>query len=307
MSVSAQRPAELSGGPSVVAIGTFDGVHRGHQVLVRRAVRAAAGRGLRAIAVTFHPHPAHVVRPDEAPALLMIPARRVRTLRDTGADDVAVLAFDEDLSRSSPEGFVNDVLVDGLGARHVVVGGNFRFGHRGAGDVAVLRELGRDRGFEVEVVELLHLAGTRISSSEIRSRLVEGDLDWACRALGRPHIVDGTVVEGDRRGRELGVPTANVQLPEAILLPALGVYAGRVRLPSGDRVPAATSIGERPTFGRGPVTIEAHLIDWQGDLYGEQVGVELRYRLRGEEHFDDVDALVRQMRRDIAEATRILG
>ncbi len=296
-----------SGGPSVVTIGFYDGVHRGHQAIIRRALRAARSRGVRAVALTFDRHPMRVVRPEEAPPLLMTHERRLATTAALGVDTVVALPFTEEVAELPPEAFVDDVLVGALGAREVVVGANFRFGRRAAGDVETLSALGRDRGYEVDAVGLVVTGGTPISSTAIRARVAGGDVAWAARALGRSHVVEGVVEEGDRRGRELGVPTANVAVDPAIQVPGVGIYAGAVLLDDGSRVPAATSIGRRPTFGGDTVTVEAHLIDWSGDLYGRHIVVEVRHRLRDEERFTDAEALVAQMRRDVAEARRLLG
>lgn len=294
-------------GPSVVTVGFYDGVHRGHQAIIRRALRAARSRGVRAVALTFDRHPMRVVRPQEVPPLLMTHERRLATTAALGVDTVVALPFTEEVASLAPEAFVEHVLVGTLDAREVVVGTNFRFGARAAGDVGTLSALGGERGYEVDAVGLVTTGGAPISSTAIREHIGAGDVAWAARALGRAHLVEGVVGEGDRRGRELGVPTANVAVDPAIQLPAVGIYAGRVLLDDGSRVPAATSIGRRPTFGGDAVTVEAHLIDWDGDLYGRQVAVEVRHRLRDEERFTDAEALVAQMRRDVADARRLLG
>lgn len=297
---------DVRAAPSAVTIGFFDGVHRGHQSIIGRAIEHAEQRELRSVAVTFDRHPMRVVAPASVPPLLMTAERRVRTLKETGVQRVVVLEFDEELSRLSPNEFVDHVLVDGIDARHVVVGSNFRFGHKAAGDVSELERLGSDRGFDVEPVDLVTMDAETISSTAIREHLQAGDVDWAASALGRPFVVDGAVVPGEGRGGEqLGVPTANVAPSKGVQIPGYGIYAGFAHTPAG-RVPAATSVGVRPMFdGRHP-TVEAHLIDWDGDLYGQRISVEFAHRIRNEESFDSTDELIAQMQRDIARARELL-
>ncbi len=420
---------EVPPGPSAVTIGFFDGVHRGHQLLVERARRHAAPRSLRTVAATFDRHPTQVIRPGSEPPLLMTLERRIRTLHEVGADFVLVIPFTVELSELSPQAFVDAVLVRALRTQVVVVGENFRFGHLAAGDASRLSQLGTHRGLEVEVVELLTLDGLQVSSTEIRTHLAAGDVEWAAAALGRPHVVDGVVVPGEGRGRSIGIPTANVEVTSRTQLPANGVYAGHVvvssdvlqtpragaqpgtsssrpltsppagpgallgaskdrslpqdrgsalppsrtagprtdstrppgvtssrpsdlrrftgrpertpglsqsdvsssgtnlsRAASEDRseledissalpsqagsslrLPAVTNIGVRPTFGGETLTLEAHLLDFQGDLYGVQLAVELQHRLREERRFADPKELVSQIRSDIARARDLLG
>jgi riboflavin kinase / FMN adenylyltransferase len=295
---------------TVVTIGFFDGVHRGHRSIVRRALRATRARRtarevVRSVVLTFDRHPMAVVRPESTPALITPHEHRYRLLAGLGPDLVVALPFDRELAGLEPDVFVQRILVERLGAAEVVVGENFRFGRRAAGDVATLTRLGAERGFTAQTVPLLALGGTTISSTAIREHAAAGDVAWASRALGRPFALIGEVGAGDRRGRELGVPTANLVLGGDELIPAHGVYAGSVVV-DGKRVPAATSIGVRPTFGEGAVTVEVHLIDWEGDLYGERIEVQLRHRLRDEQHYDDVDALVAQMHRDIDRTRRLI-
>lgn len=294
-------------GPSVVTIGFFDGVHRGHQAIVDRAVRDAEERGIPAVAVTFDRHPMEVVRPGAVPDLLMTHERRVHTLAGTGVDGVAVLPFDQELSRLPPEAFVDQILVDGLDVREVVVGANFRFGHKAAGDTGTLQELGRERGFDVVAVDLLELDGGPVSSTAIRDAVAEGDVAWARRALGRPFLLEGPVVRGEGRGREIGVPTANIEVSDALRLPANGIYAGWAQIEDdADRWPAATNVGVRPTFDGQTVTVEAHLLDFDADLYGRHVAVSFTHRIRDEERFDSVDELIDAMRADIEQARQLL-
>lgn len=295
--------------PRAASIGFFDGVHRGHRTIIRRAMRAARrdGSELPTAAVTFDRHPLATVRPEAVPSLLTTDERRFALLAGSGVDLVVPLPFDEEMARMSPEDFVGEILVGRLGVTHVAVGANFRFGRRAAGDVGTLSRLGAEHGFVVDTVDLLGLAGETISSTAVRERLAEGDIRWAARALGRYPTLEGPVVAGDRRGRDLGFPTANVAVAEAIQLPALGVYAAFAHLPDADVVPAAVSIGTRPQFDGRDVRVEAHLLDWDGDLYGAELQVELRRYLRGEQRFDDVDGLVAQMDEDVARTRSIVG
>ncbi|MDP9021351.1 MAG: bifunctional riboflavin kinase/FAD synthetase [Actinomycetota bacterium] len=297
---------EVEAAPSVVTIGFFDGVHRGHQAIFDRTAASAEELGLRALAVTFDRHPSEVLRPGSQPPLLMTRERRVRTLLEVGADRVLVLPFTLELSQLEPAAFVDQVLVAVLDVRKAVVGSNFRFGHRASGDVSLLADLGTAHGFDVEAVPLRSHLDRPISSSTIRQRLADGDVRWVAEALGRPHVLDGTVVRGDRRGHQLGVPTINVDVSERMAFPANGVYAGDVDIPDG-RWPAVTSVGTRPTFDGETVTVESHLLDFDGDLYGAQVSVGFTHRLRDELKFDTVGDLVAAMEDDIRHARALLS
>ena len=295
-------------GPSAVTIGVFDGVHRGHQRIVARAAEVAATDRLPLVVVTFAPHPDEVIRPGSHPPLLCTLRRRVQLLSELGADAVCVLEFTLDFSRLSPDEFVHAVLADRLHARRVVVGENFRFGHRAAGDVALLAELGEKYDFAAEGVPLLTEDGVRVSSSLIRDRLAAGDLAGAAHYLGRPHRVEGVVVRGAQRGRTLGIPTANLETPPYPAIPADGVYAGWLSSLDEDgleaqRWPAAISVGTNPTFGGQHRVVEAYALDRDDlDLYGVRVAVDFSARLRGMVRFDTVDALTTQMRLDVAQA-----
>ncbi len=292
--------------PSVVTIGNFDGVHRGHQVLLRRTVDAATARGLRSVAVTFDPPPMALLRPELAPPLLQTVDERCHQLRAAGADLVLVLPFTRELAALTPAAFVERVLAGPLQARRVVVGTNFRFGHRAAGNVVTLVEEGEQHGFEVEAVTLLELGGVTISSSAVREHLQAGDVGWVGLALGRPPRIAGTVVRGDARGRAIGFPTANLDVPNGLVLPADGVYAGYAEL-AGARHPAVVNVGVRPTFDGQRRTVEAHLLDLDLDLYGRQLGLALEYRIRGERRFDGVEALVAQIAVDAARSRELLA
>lgn len=299
--------------PSIVAIGFFDGVHRGHQSLISRAVRAAHSRGLRSVVVTFDRHPLEVVNPGARPPLLMTLDQRLRALAALDIDLVVALPFDDSLRHLPPTDFVDHVLAGPLQARHVVVGANFRFGHKAAGDVTTLADLGPAFDFTSEAVTLLEMDDVVVSSTEIRAAVERGDVAQAARWLGRPHVLEGVVVRGDQRGRALGFPTANLHVDERAAIPAEGVYAGRFRL-AGDGSdqatwhPCATSIGVNPTFGGvTSLRVEAFLIDYDDDLYGVEAAVDFRHHLRGQQRFDAVEDLIAQMDADVARARELLG
>jgi riboflavin kinase/FMN adenylyltransferase len=292
-------------GRSVVTIGAFDGVHRGHQRDLARATEIGRQRGLPVVAVTFDPHPDEVTRPGSHPAALSSARRRTELLGGFGVDAVCVLPFTLEFSRLDPDEFVRTVLVDRLHAAAVVVGEDFRFGHKAAGDVHLLATLGEKYDFIAEGLPLLAAEGQTVSSTAIRSMLEAGDVAAAAKALGRPHRVEGTVVRGHQRGRQLGFPTANLETPPHTAIPADGIYAGYLFQLDRDgaeaeRWPAAISIGTNPTFGEGARTVEAYALDRDDlDLYGVHAAIDFTRRLRGTLRFDSVDALVEQMRRDV--------
>ena len=290
---------------TVVTIGAYDGVHRGHRALLARVRAMAAEAGARSAVVTFDRHPATVVRPGSAPKLLTDLEQKLELLAESGVDDCVLIRFDERRSRQSADEFVQEILVDCLGARAVVVGHDFHFGHRRGGDVELLRRRGAELGFEVSDVQFAGDGGEPISSTRIRALLSAGDVEAAARLLGRPHEVRGRVERGDARGRQLGYPTAKLAVPSSICLPADGIYAGWYERPAGEAHPAAISVGRRPTFhdDASPV-LEAHLLDFDGELYGEVARVRFVARLRDEERFDTGDELAAQMSRDV-EATRL--
>jgi riboflavin kinase/FMN adenylyltransferase len=298
---------------SVVTIGVFDGVHRGHRRIIARAGEVAAERGLPLVVVTFDPHPDEVVRPGTHPALLCTARFRVELLDRLGVDAVCVLPFSVEFSRLAAEEFVRMVLADGLHAAAVVVGENFRFGHKAAGDVSLLGELGEKYNFTAEGVPLFTDGGVTVSSSSIRALLAAGDVAGAARDLGRPHRVEGIVVRGHLRGRALGFPTANAEPPPYTAIPADGVYAGWLAALEADgseieRWPAAISVGANLTFDSVDRTVEAYALDRDDlDLYGMHVAIEFAQRLRGMERFGSVAELVEEMRHDVAEARAIVG
>jgi riboflavin kinase/FMN adenylyltransferase len=298
-------------GPCVVTIGVFDGVHRGHQRIVGQVTEEAAELGLPVVVVTFDPHPVEVVRPGSHPPLLCTPRRRAELLAGLGVDAVWMLPFTAEFSRLGPDEFVRAVLVDRLHAARVIGGENFRFGHRAAGDVALLAELGEKYDFTAEGVPLLAVDGVLISSSEIRERLAAGDVAGAARDLGRPHRVEGVVVRGQQRGRTLGFPTANLETLPYTAIPADSIYAGwlaslEVGGAEAERWPAAISVGTNPTFGDQERSVEAYALDRADlDLYGVHVAVEFLARLRGMERFDSAEELIAQMHRDADDARRI--
>jgi len=304
------RPPEAG---SAVTIGAYDGVHLGHRFVIAQLKRQAADLGLATVVVTFDRHPAMVVRPGSAPRLLTDLDQKLELLADCGVDRTLVIPFDEGRSNESAEDFVRSVLIGALRARLVVVGEDFHFGHGRKGNVALLTELGVANGFVVSGVELSALGdGGPVSSTRIRQQLAEGDVAGAATLLGRPHQVRGEVVMGERRGaRLLGFPTANVAVPAEIALPADGIYAGRYARPDGALFDAAISIGPPPTFpspdGHLPgALVEAYLLDFDGDLYGEAARVSFVTRLRAQQRFEAVDDLVAQMHDDVAEARRLL-
>jgi riboflavin kinase / FMN adenylyltransferase len=291
---------------TAVTIGFYDGLHVGHRHVLSVLRDEAHRRGLASAVVTFDRHPATVVRPESAPLLLTDLEQKLELIEESGVDLVLVVAFDEARADESAEDFVSEVLVANLRAREVVVGSDFHFGHGRKGNVPMLRELGSDLGFEVLPVELTSDAGGVTSSTQIRQLVAGGDVAGAARLLGRPHQVRGVTVRGDGRGgTTLGMPTANVAVPPEIAVPGLGIYAGRYERPDGTAHAAAISVGRRPTFyaegsDHRPV-LEAHLLDFEGDLYGEPAKVSFIARLREERRFDSVDDLAAQMRRDVAE------
>jgi riboflavin kinase/FMN adenylyltransferase len=293
--------------PVVVALGNFDGVHLGHQEVLRRAVEEGRRRSMKVVAATFHPHPRAVLGAGDPPKLLTPVELRSEMLLAYGADEIWVIPFDVALSRKTPEQFVKDVLIGEGGAGVVVVGENFRFGHKAAGHFGDLHRLMRQEGGTAVGVQVRGggMEGG-ISSTRIRAMISAGEVTGAAGLLGRPYVLRGEVVVGDKRGRSIGFPTANV-LPDAeAVIPARGVYAGFVRF--GEKQYAAcTNVGVAPTFGRTESRVEAHLLDFEGDLYGRVVDASFVTRIREERRFSGVDELTEQIRRDVEEARIIVA
>jgi len=278
-----------------VAVGTFDGVHLGHREVIRGADTV----------LTFEPHPTAVIRPGAAPKLLTDPARKAQLIASLGVQELVVVPFDGGFAARSAQEFVDDVLVGAVGATHVSVGENFRFGHKAQGDADLLLA---DERFETRVVQLLEIDGEVVSSSHIRGLVLGGAIEYAGHLLGDPFTLSGPVVHGDERGRELGYPTANLVPDPLHVTPAHGVYAARATTREGETFPAAVNVGVRPTFvtGRGEL-IEAYLMDFSGDLYDSRLEIAFLKRLRGEKRFASVDALIAQMALDVQDARTVHG
>ena len=292
----------------VVALGNFDGVHLGHQEVLRRAVVEGRRRGMKVVAATFHPHPRTVLGAGDPPKLLTPVELRCEMLLGYGADEVWVIPFDVALSRKTPEQFVREVLIGEGGAGVVVVGENFRFGHKAAGHFSDLLRIMREAGGTAVGVQVRGGGGMEggISSTRIRALVSGGDVTEAAGLLGRPYVLRGEVVVGDKRGRSIGFPTANVLPDKDAVIPARGVYAGFVRF-GEEEYAACTNVGVAPTFGRTESRIEAYLLDFKGDLYGRVVDVSFVKRIRDERRFSGVDELTEQIRRDIEEARIMAG
>ena len=290
----------------MVSVGVFDGVHRGHRQLIERAVRRGRERGLPVVVVTFDPHPAELVRPGTHPARLSTLRRRAELIAECGADVFCVIPFTPQLSRMEPAEFAHEILVERLHAAVVVVGSNFTFGYRAAGEVTELARLGERFGFTVEALALISDDEVTFSSTYIRSCIDAGDVRAAADALGRDHRIDGVVVHGHKRGRDLGFPTANIACPPYTAVPADGVYAGWFAI--GDRaLPAAVSVGTNPTFSGRVRTVEAYVLDVDEDFYGHEVSVEFVHRLRGQETYDGFEPLIAQMNLDVERTRELLG
>lgn len=295
-------------GRSVVTIGVFDGVHRGHQAIIGHTVKLARDRGLHSVVVTFDPHPAEVVRPGSHPAVLTEPARKAELVEALDVDALCVVPFTPDFSRLPAEEFVHDILVERLHAAAVVVGENFRFGHRAAGDTALLERLGRSFGYAVDQAPLVSEGETVFSSTYIRACIDAGDVPAAAAALGRPHGLAGVIVRGDQRGREIGFPTANLMVHRYAAVPADGVYAAWF-VRGGDAAPlrAAVSVGTNPTFSGRERRVEAYVLDFDGDLYGERVRLDFVAQLREQRRYEGIEPLVAQIREDVAQTRAALG
>lgn len=283
-----------------VAVGTFDGVHLGHRRVIESAQAWGRAHDARTCVVTFDPHPLQVLQPDNPPRLITTTEVKADLIAELGVDELLMIPFTKEFSQLEAEQFCEDVLASALGARHVSVGENFRFGHGARGDAAMLEARPE---FETAIVPLVQHENEPVSSSRIRKLLAAGDVSSTARLLGAHFQLDGVVVRGDERGRALGVPTANVMPADNAIVPGTGIYAGRAH----DR-PAAISIGVRPTFGDdGELLVEAHLVDFEGDLYGETLRLVFLERLRDELRFDSADELIEQMRRDVERVREVVG
>jgi riboflavin kinase/FMN adenylyltransferase len=289
----------------VVALGNFDGVHAGHQAILRTAIERARAAGGHAFALTFEPNPARVLAPDHAPRLILTPEDKIELLRNSGIDGVLVLEFTRELSKLTPRDFAREYLLGRMGARSVVVGHSVSFGHNRAGNADVMAALGRELGFETTIVGPVKVDGIEASSTRIREAIAAADLRVAALLLGRPHFLTGPVVHGRERGRTIGFPTANIRsLTESI--PPDGVYATRLILPDG-AYPSITNIGMRPTFNEPERTIEAHVFDFDRDFYDQIVKLELIERIRPERKFENAAALAAQIASDLKRARELLS
>ena len=294
-------------GGSVVTVGTFDGVHRGHVAVLDQVLRIARERGARSVLVTFEPHPLEIVRPAAAPPLLTPGVEKLEILSRSGLDLVVLLPFTHELSQLTADEFVREILVGRLGMTHLVMGHDHGFGRGRGGDAETLRELGRELGFGVDVVPAVHIEGAPVSSTRIRHALLEGEVELAAAALGRPYALTGEVVHGDGRGRKIGYPTANLLIPDRRkLLPREGIYAVRATLEDG-LADGVLHLGPRPTFEGASPTVEVHLFDLDRDLYGQRLRVEICGWIRGIVAFDTVEELTRGIADDCAAARRLFA
>jgi len=292
----------LDDGASVATVGFFDGVHLGHQAVLARAVAAARERGVRSVAITFDRHPREVLTPGSEPRLLTTVERKASLIEVAGIDTLVVLPFDRDFSLIPAETFVEDTLVGGVHARHAVMGANFTFGFKARGTMETLPELGAPFGLTAAAVPLVDVDGRTVSSTSVRDALAAGDLEWPHVALGRRFVLDGEVVTGHGRGKGLGYPTANLRTWPRLLLPGQGIYVG-VAEHRGRRYRTALDVGTNPTFGVEPLHVEAFLLDYEGaDLPGEPLSIEFWARLRDEERYEDIGALVEAIEDDVARA-----
>lgn len=299
--------APADGQRSVITIGAYDGVHRGHQAVIAQVRKEAARLGCRSVVVTFDRHPASVVRPESAPKLLTDIDQKMAALAATGVDATFVVRFDTEAAQEDPAEFVRRVLVDTLRAQLIVVGEDFHFGYKRGGNVALLQELGKEHDFEVVPVQLIARpdgVAEPVSSTSIRRALAGGQVEVAANLLGRPFSVSGVVVHGDKRGRTIGFPTANIEVPNAMCLPADGVYSGTVQRADGSTHVCAINLGRRPTFFEHAdhSLLEAHLLDFDADLYGERVSVTFEHFLRSERKFEGLESIKTQLQLDVAAA-----
>ena len=304
--LDAIAPAEFAAG-SCIAIGKFDGLHRGHRAILARLVDEAREGGNRTVVLTFRNNPLSFLSPEACPLPLMSPEQRLEAFAEAGIDVCVMVEFDAGFASIPAEEFVTDVLVGKLNAKHVIMGADFRFGHRGAGDGVLLRELGERLGFGAEIVDWVDDGSGQVSSSRVREAVASGDVGSATRMLGRPPAVRGEVVRGDARGREIGFPTANLGGRIEGLVPADGVYAGTAVVDGVERI-AAISVGNNPTFTPDAQSrVEAFLLDFDGDLYGKRIEVRFAHRLRGMERYESLDALLEQMGADVARTRELIA
>jgi riboflavin kinase/FMN adenylyltransferase len=302
--ITSLEEAQL-GRPSVVTIGAFDGVHRGHQTLVRQLLAHAQRSGLTSVVLTFYPHPEMVLRGSRPGFYLTLPDTKAHLLGEMGIEWVVTHPFDDTVRHMRAADFVSSLL-NYLSMKSLWVGADFAMGYQREGNVEFLQGQAKLRGFDLRVVDLMDADGERISSSRVREVLAVGNVEEVARLLGRPHRVEGVVVRGAGRGRTIGIPTANLSIPEELAIPARGVYAGWVEF-SGRRESAVINVGLRPTFdGSGALTVEAHLLGYVGDLYDQSMQLSFTHRLRDEQKFDGIEALVTQIRRDIDRAAELL-
>ncbi len=292
---------------TAVAIGNFDGVHLGHRALIRRTRELADAHDAKAIALTFDPHPSAVVGNGKTPRRLATLERRIELLAEGGLDGVVIEPFTRELAGRSPSAFIDDVVRFGLRARAIVVGYDFTYGHGRAGTTSSLKGHGARAGVEVAIVPAVEIDGAAASSTRIRTLLAEGHLPEAEKLLGRPWDLDGVVIHGAKRGRAIGIPTANIEPTGDLLIPG-GIYAVTLTVEGGSPMPAVASLGSNPTFvEHGGLVLEVHVLDWDGDLYDKPVRTTFLSRLRDEAKFSSVESLVAQIRRDIDEARRVLA
>ena len=289
----------------VLTIGSYDGLHRGHQEIIRRVIERARERDGEALMLTFEPHPAKILRPEQPLPLITPYRKKVALLEEMGMDGVIILPFDEGLSRMSAEEFIREIIHGKIGPELIIVGYNFTFGHNREGTPSTLREWGKGLGFEVEVVSPLKEGPEVVSSTRIRELITEGRVKEANSLLGREFLIIGQVVRGKGRGRGMGFPTANIE-PEQELLPARGVYAALVSWGEGTRY-GVVNIGMRPTFGEEDLTVEVYVLNYRGDLYGKELKLGLVDRLRGEKAFSSAEELSRQIALDKERAEQILN
>jgi riboflavin kinase/FMN adenylyltransferase len=302
-----QSLADVPHGERSVALGSFDGVHLGHRAVIGEAVATAEQRGLKSAVITFHPPPIAVLRPQVRLVQLSALSRRAALVAELGADELVIVRFDREFAALDADAFADHVLAGALGARHVSVGENFHYGHGARGNPELLAEEGVRLGFDVHAEPLLEVGGAPISSSRVRELISAGDVEGAGALLGRPPWLEGAVVRGDGRGRDLGFPTANLALVPRSPSPATGIYAGVAHLPGSSHT-AAISVGYNPTFtdDRSEVRVEAYLLDFDADIYGSPLRLDLTHRLRDEIRFESVEALIEQLHRDV-DAVRVLA